>query len=136
MCASKVTSSMNMKKTPLKRLYSDPKILPSIRESRDLEIQDDEIENNQITISSMSNHTACMTELDPPGIINHHTGKLLTPDPLAGNSKNSASNISPLKTNSNHTKLLVKQKSLGRTLSTSVLRIKKKRSFWSQHVKQ
>ena len=26
---------------------------------------------------------------------------------------------------------LVKQKSLGRTLSTSVLRIKKKRSFWS-----
>jgi hypothetical protein len=28
-------------------------------------------------------------------------------------------------------KKLVKQKSLGRTLSTSVLRIKKKRSFWS-----
>ena len=58
MCASKVPStSMTMKKTPLKRLYSDPKILPSIRESRDLEIYDDE--NNQITISSMSNHTTC-----------------------------------------------------------------------------
>ena len=128
MCASKVPS-MTMKKTPLKRLYSDPKILPSIRESRDLEIHDDE--NNEITIN-MSNHTS--SELDP-GINHHHTGNLLTPDPLAGNSKNAA-NISPLKTNSNHTKLLVKQKSLGRTLSTSVLRIKKKRSFWSQHVKQ
>ena len=70
-----------------------------------------------------------MTWTLDPGI-NH--GNLLTPDPLAGNSKNAA-NISPLKTNSNNTKLLVKQKSLGRTLSTSVLRIKKKRSFWSQH---
>ena len=33
----------------------------------------------------------------------------------------------------NKKNILVKQKSLGRTLSTSVLRIKKKRSFWTNH---
>ena len=42
-----------------------------------------------------------------------------------------ASPQSGSKTRSEQVKLLVKQKSLGRTLSTSVLRIKKKRSFWS-----
>ena len=42
-----------------------------------------------------------------------------------------AGNQSTSKTRSDQAKLLVKQKSLGRTLSTSVLRIKKKRSFWS-----
>jgi hypothetical protein len=39
--------------------------------------------------------------------------------------------VTNITTTSKSGKVLVKQKSLGRTLSTSVLRIKKKRSFWS-----
>lgn len=106
-----------VKKTPpLLRLNSDPKILPSTEESRQLEVlllQDHESDNGISKLRSQleSGSVKCGQFLDP----NHNN------EPQQISSKKRSEQV----------KMLVKQKSLGRTLSTSVLRIKKKRSFWS-----
>ena len=91
---------------PLLRLNSDPKILPSNEESRSLELEN----KSKLRSDLESGNVKCGQFLDPNQRI------IVQPPPASAPASK---------------KLLVKQKSLGRTLSTSVLRIKKKRSFWS-----
>ena len=113
---------------PLLRLNSDPKILPSSEESRQLEVfsgafLEERAENGVSNLRSQleSGSLKCGEFLDP---------KSANGGPVRHNQ--SGANRQPSdKTRSEKVKMLVKQKSLGRTLSTSVLRIKKKRSFWS-----
>lgn len=104
------------KPPPLLRLNSDPKILPSTEESRQLEVLllQDEADNGISKLRSQleTGSVKCGQFLDP----NHNN------EPAAQLQS---------RKRSEQVKMLVKQKSLGRTLSTSVLRIKKKRSFWS-----
>ena len=116
---------------PLLRLNSDPKILPSSEESRQLEafsmLEDHDYspENGVCKLRSQleSGSVKCGQFLDPTNNIRETK---TTNSPTNTNSSSSSSH-----NRSEKVKLLVKQKSLGRTLSTSVLRIKKKRSFWS-----
>ena len=112
------------KPPPLLRLNSDPKILPSTEESRQLEafsgVTDQNHENGILKLRSQleSGSVKCGQFQDA------------NPTTAVANST-SNSNQKSAKNRSEQVKMLVKQKSLGRTLSTSVLRIKKKRSFWS-----
>ena len=121
---SKIVQGRKLPPPPLLRLNSDPEILrPSSNEvSRIEEAFSTVIQNtnNQEQAKSKlrsdleSGNVKCGKFLDPNQRI------IAVPPSSAPASKRSDSG-----------KMLVKQKSLGRTLSTSVLRIKKKRSFWS-----
>ena len=108
------------KKAPLIRLNSDPKILPSTEESRQLEIFQNGIMKENQTFQG-GGTTIGRGSATSGGILKSVHFK--EPDSKAFLNSSSSRN--------QHGKMLVKQKSLGRTLSTSVLRIKKKRSFWS-----
>ena len=118
---------------PLLRLNSDPKILPSSEESRQLEafsmLEDHDYspENGVCKLRSQleSGSVKCGQFLDTTTTSNN-----ISRADASSNSNSNPTNSS-LHNRSEKVKLLVKQKSLGRTLSTSVLRIKKKRSFWS-----
>ena len=104
---------------PLLRLNSDPKILPSNEESRQLEAF--ELTSDHNSVSKLR------SDLESGNV---KCGKFLDPNERVLN-RNSEPKSAPASKRSETVKMLVKQKSLGRTLSTSVLRIKKKRSFWS-----
>ena len=104
----------------LVRMNSDPKILPSSEEAR-LEALDE--------IDLL--HKIAKT----PNILKE--GPIGKPINIGGVGKGNAANASATlvppgqKSATGNKNKLVKQKSLNRTLSTSVLRIPKKRSFWS-----
>ena len=106
---------------PLLRLNSDPKILPSNEESRQLEAF--ELSSDCVNSSVKSK---LRSDLESGNV---KCGKFLDPNERVLN--NFEPKSAPASKRSETVKMLVKQKSLGRTLSTSVLRIKKKRSFWS-----
>ncbi len=96
----------------LVRMNSDPKMLPSCEE----QLGD------------------TLDEIDLLHKIAKTPNMLLSVNSAAAAENNKADNGGGgggVSSTGNKNKLLVKQKSLNRTLSTSVLRIKKKRSFWS-----
>ena len=118
--SKKIMNKVPKKKAPLIRLNSDPKILPSTEESRQLEIFQNGIMKENQTFRG-GGTTIDRGSAAGGGILKSVHFK--EPDSKAF--------LSSSGTRNQHGKMLVKQKSLGRTLSTSVLRIKKKRSFWS-----
>ena len=117
---SKIVQGRKLPPPPLLRLNSDPEIFPGKEVSRIQEASAIPNPNNHEAVKSKlrsdleSGNVKCGKFLDPNQRI------IAVPPSSAPASKRSDSG-----------KMLVKQKSLGRTLSTSVLRIKKKRSFWS-----
>lgn len=116
---SKIVQGRKLPPPPLLRLNSDPEILPSNEVSR---IQE------AFAIPNTNNHEAVKSKLRSDlESGNVKCGKFLDPNQRIIAVPSSA----PASKRSESGKMLVKQKSLGRTLSTSVLRIKKKRSFWS-----
>ncbi len=140
---SNASNTPTKKKKPLLRLNSDPKILPSAQSGGSTEKPPDMPAipaspiNNPPAIPLLRLPTQDSVESGdefnvadsrflriPVEKLNGNAGG-------GGNSSGSGGQNPAKRTRSDQTKLLVKQKSLGRTLSTSVLRIKKKRSFWS-----
>ncbi len=102
---------------PFLRLNSDPKILPSTEESRQLEV----FSGGSFEEANDNCVGKLRSQLESGSV---KCGQFLDPNQRILQQNNSD-------TKKQQVKMLVKQKSLGRTLSTSVLRIKKKRSFWS-----
>lgn len=123
MTTKKQTSFEAFKKlpTPLLRLNSDPKILPSSEEMRQLEAFSSDNDYNSVN--------KLRSQLESGSV---RCGQFLETGLTSPRKIINKDNINePVTAQNKRQLLLVKQKSLGRTLSTSVLRIKKKRSFWS-----
>eukprot|EP00095_Tigriopus_kingsejongensis_P004169 maker-scaffold53_size449031-snap-gene-2.13 protein:Tk04169 transcript:maker-scaffold53_size449031-snap-gene-2.13-mRNA-1 annotation:"camp-specific 3 -cyclic phosphodiesterase" len=96
----------------LVRMNSNPHILPSEEENREDTLDEiDLLHNIAKTPNMLKGHDGKCLSLNPGGF---------TPGGLGDNGLKGAAN-----------RKLVKQKSLNRTLSTSVLRIPKKKTFWS-----